>query len=125
MREVTKTIKDIVDRLGTIAQKLGIAAGEVWAFSVKAKVVNAKRDYMVGIAEFLWPAALWGVALYLCFGVKWQGDALYALVPSTVLLGIIGLACIWDAIVTMINARAAEQTAENDAFQALVNEFRK
>jgi len=61
--EIVKgTIAQIAERLDALAAKLGIAAENIWRFTVAAKVVEAKRDFAKFAAEILLVALLFGWA---------------------------------------------------------------
>lgn len=57
---IQSTIDKVLERVDLVASKLGIAAKEVWRFSVAAKLVEARRD--------LWKSALLGLLLLPFWG---------------------------------------------------------
>src|SRR5690242_2015041 len=62
---VQSTIDKVLQRVDLLAAKLGIAAGEVWRFSVTAKAVEARADIAKYAALFLIPLVLWGWSIHI------------------------------------------------------------
>jgi hypothetical protein len=59
---IQSTIDKVLERVDQLAAKLGIAAKEIWRFSVSAKVVEAKRDLAKSAALILITFIAWGWA---------------------------------------------------------------
>lgn len=66
MADVAGTVLGgVLARLDLLAEKLGIAAGQLWKFAVKAKIVEAQRDMLKTAVLLLVPFVLWGWALHV------------------------------------------------------------
>lgn len=53
-----KAMQEVLNRLDAVAKKLGVAATEVWRFTVKAKMVEAYRDLVSNVVLLLVPVIL-------------------------------------------------------------------
>jgi hypothetical protein len=69
MRETTEVVQSVVDkvlqRVDAVASKLGLAATQVWGFTVKANIVNAKRDITNHSALMLVAFVLFGWSFHV------------------------------------------------------------
>jgi hypothetical protein len=62
---VQSTIDKMLERVDALAQKLGLAATQIWGFTVKANIVNAKRDIATAAAFLIVPALLCGWSIHV------------------------------------------------------------
>ena len=65
--EIGNVITEVLARLDALAQKLGIAAEQIWGFAVKAKLVQAKRDILNVAAVLPLILALFGWSLHVAW----------------------------------------------------------
>jgi len=180
---IDSTIEKVLTRVDTLAEKLGIAAKEVWRFTVTAKMVEAKRDLYSAIAYMSLPLILWtwaahvvmhsiphdqeqvmvhksvytpiipatpdksGYATVTCSSNgpcvssgsglyqqtqedtpemidKGLGFAGWLLILSAVICACLGLAFAYDAVDELFGALASAKTAEYDAYQDLISDWK-
>lgn len=62
---IESTVEKVIQRIDGLADKLGIAAKEIWRFSVAAKAVEARRDLAKSAALLVVPLVLWGWSLHV------------------------------------------------------------
>lgn len=167
---VESTIDKVLERVDLIASKLGIAAQEVWKFTVAAKLVEARRDLWKSglLALMLLPFWGWTVHVatmripheiesrstmgslpcqvettpskdgklnywYMCGGGasislppedKGVSPLGWIFVVTGVMTAIAGLTVACMSVEGIVNALADAHTAEYDAYQDLISDWR-
>lgn len=124
MSDTKEIADDVLQRIDKVAEKLGVAADKVWEFSVRAKVVNAKRDMVENLVWFFFPVFL-AVLGHILLGVKGPGDgpeAAHVFGYVSLLAAAIATGCCISGIITAV---ARTKTAEYDAYQEVVRDLRR
>lgn len=65
--KITTTIDKVLERLDVLAEKLGIAAKEIWRFSVAAKVTEAKSNLAKAVLKVIFAILFTGWATHVAF----------------------------------------------------------
>lgn len=168
---IQSTIDKVLERVDLLAAKLGIAAKEIWRFSVTAKVVEAKRDLAKSAALMIIPIIFWGWSIHVLtmkiphdiqtriemiagdpkpcdqIGIlngkqvimheqcwpnvpktvtedKGVSNIGWLFVFSGILAGLGGLGLAGESVSGAINAIASAKTAEYDAYQDLIYDWK-
>lgn len=171
---IESTIGKVLERVDLVAAKLGIAAKEVWRFTVTAKLVGARRDLWKSALLALVSLPFWGWSLHVarmsiphdieqvaseymaidhvpCYKVDAKGlecevpgdcqnyvskegpektvdkgtsNIGWAFVISGIILFFVGLLVLICAVSGLIDALADAKTAEYDAYQDLISDWR-
>lgn len=143
------TVDKMLERLDALTGKLGIAASELWGYTVKAMIVNAKRDMVQAIALLFIPAILVGWAVHVknmtlphemqhirglsqvpggqslreTEEVRDNGLAAEGYFYAATAFGCVLVSLVWvgAAVSDVIHAQARQHTAEYDAYRNLIS----